>query len=196
MAARRSGLEVGAEARHAALEFLRRLRARIEAIHLAGEALEFGKRHLAGAALGGGRRDQRAVGCDRRRRERRDAPARQRGDENVGRGREVVLRVPAYELEIFREGDVAFNDSGAHACARLICLTGMLGKLQRRAAVADGEIGAVERSVAAARELRLERAVLHVVDHKERPRPELNTLVALPIAAVVVAGMQGRGESG
>ena len=48
----------------------------------------------------------------------------------------------------------------------------MLGKFQRRAAVADGKIGLAERAGALG-ELLLQRPVLHLVDEIERPRPDL-----------------------
>ena len=48
----------------------------------------------------------------------------------------------------------------------------MLGKLHRRAAVADGKIGLAE-GAGALGELRLQRPVLHLVDKIERTRPDL-----------------------
>ena len=50
----------------------------------------------------------------------------------------------------------------------------MFGELQRCAAVADGEVGAGERSVRAGLEFGFELAVRHLVDEVERAGPELN----------------------
>ena len=66
----------------------------------------------------------------------------------------------------------------------------MLGKLQRRAAVADGKIGLAERPGALA-ELLLQRPVLHLVDQIERPRPDLRLARQ---GDVLRRGGQGRGE--
>ena len=48
----------------------------------------------------------------------------------------------------------------------------MLGKFQRRAAVADGKIGLAEGAGTLGK-LRLQRSVLHLVDQIKRPRPDL-----------------------
>ena len=78
----------------------------------------------------------------------------------------------------------------------------MLGKHQRRAAVADGEIALVERPGALA-ELLLQRAVLHLVHEIERPRPDLRFLGQRPILRSGGEGgrqgqerERGRSESG
>ena len=48
----------------------------------------------------------------------------------------------------------------------------MLGKLHRRAAVTYGKVGLAKRPGALGK-LRLQRAILHLVDEIERPRPDL-----------------------
>jgi hypothetical protein len=78
----------------------------------------------------------------------------------------------AHQLLVLGEGDVALDHARAHARRRQIGLPAMLGKLQRRAAVADREIASVERPGALA-ELRLQRPVLHLVDEVERARTDL-----------------------
>ena len=86
-------------------------------------------------------------------------------------------RVAAHQLAVLGEGHVALHDARAHARAGLVGLLGVLGELQRGAAMADGEVGAVERAVLALLQLVLERAFVHAVDQIERPRAELDGVV-------------------
>ena len=78
----------------------------------------------------------------------------------------------ADQLAVLGEGHVAFDDAGAHARGRHIGFPAVLGKLHRRAAVADGKVGLAKRPGALGK-LRLQRPVLHLVDEIERPRPDL-----------------------
>jgi len=103
-------------------------------IHLGLQRAELGQRDVAGAAFGrclfagrriGGAEWLAAFGSELRLRE------------NVGCGVQVALGVPADQLPILGERHVALDDTGAHACSSLIGLLGMLGKLQRRTAMAD-----------------------------------------------------------
>jgi hypothetical protein len=61
------------------------------------------------------------------------------GGQNVGGGVQIVLRVAADQFLVLREGHVAFDDAGAHRRGGHVGFPRVLGKLQRRAAVADGE---------------------------------------------------------
>ena len=63
---------------------------------------------------------------------------------------EIGLRVPAHELQILGEGDVALDDAGAHACGRFVRFAGVFRELEGGATMADGEVGFLERPVAAA----------------------------------------------
>ena len=54
-----------------------------------------------------------------------------RARQDVGGGVQVALGVPADELPVPREGDVAFDHPRAHAGGRQHALDGVLGKLQR-----------------------------------------------------------------
>src|SRR3979411_3190078 len=87
----------------------------------------------------------------------------------VGR---VPLRVPAPRLPVPGEGHVTLDHAGAHAGRCEIGFPAVLGKLQRRAAVAEGKVGLAERPPALA-EFRLQRPVLHLVDEVERTGPDL-----------------------
>ena len=73
---------------------------RVERVHLAAQRPELGQRQIARPAFGPGRRAHPAIGAEGRRRERRGALAGERRDQDV-RGRvQIVLRVPAHQLEI------------------------------------------------------------------------------------------------
>jgi hypothetical protein len=81
--------------------------------------------------------------------------------------------MPADQLAVLGEGYVAFQHARAHAGRSLIGFLGMFGKLERRAAVSDREIGAPERSLALPQRV-LERTILHLLDQVEWARSELN----------------------
>ena len=163
------GVEIGAPARRAVLVFLRRLRIRIEAVHLRGQRAEFGERDVAGAAFCRRLLAGRGIGRAER---LRAFGGKLRHRQNVGRGVQVALRVAADQFAVLCKGHVAFDDAGAHAGGRDIRLFRMLGKLQRCAAVADGKVGLAKRPGALA-ELLLQRPVLHLVDQIKRSRPDL-----------------------
>src|SRR5437016_3114771 len=80
--------------------------------------------------------------------------------------------MPADQLAVFGKRYVAFDHAGAHSRCGGVGFPAVLGKLHRRAAVADREIALVERPGALA-ELFLEWAVLHLVDEVERARADL-----------------------
>ena len=186
-AARRAGVEVGAEIRRAAQELRERLRRRVERVHLAAQRLELGQRDVARAALGARRRDDVAVRVEHGRRERLDALGGQRRHQDVRRRVQIVLRVPADELLVLGEGHVALDDAGAHARGGVVRLLGVLGELQRGAAVADREVGAARLVVEACQESLLERAVVHLVDEELGSRAELDSRMrAAEVAARVV----------
>ena len=163
------GVKIRAPARRAVLVFLRRLRIRIEAVHLGGQPPELGERDVAGAAFcrcllagGGIGRAERLRAFGGKLRHRQD----------VGRGVQVALRMAADQFAVFGKGDVAFDDAGTHASGGYIRLFGMFGEFQRGAAMADGKVGLAKRPGALA-ELLLQRPVLHLVDQIKRPRPDL-----------------------
>ena len=163
------GVKVGAPARRAILVFGGCHRIRIEAVHFRRQRLEFGERDVAGAALRGSLLSGGGIGrAERLRAFRGNGGHRQ----NVGGGVQVALRMPAHQLPVFGEGHVALDHAGAHAGRRQIGFPAVFGKLQRRAAVAEGKLGLVERPGALA-EFGLERPVLHLVDEVERAGSDL-----------------------
>ena len=174
VSARQAGIQVCPEIRCPAHELRHGLRTRIERVHLASQRFELGQRDLARPALGSRRGDQLAVWAEDRRGERLDACRRQRRRQNVRRGVQVVLCVPADELEVFGKGHVALENPRAHAGARLVRFLRVLGKLQRGAAMADRERARPHRHARTAQQPLLQRAVGHFVDQEERPRAELN----------------------
>src|SRR5215510_16014410 len=98
---------------------------------------------------------------------------------------------------MLREGDVAFDDARAHPRARLVGLLGVLGELQRGAAVSDGEVSAAEWAVLALLQFVLQRAFVHAVDEVERARPELDALVGTTrIVVAIVVGPRARSGGG
>src|SRR6185436_4870205 len=90
------------------------------------------------------------------------------------------------------ERRVALDNARAHPGARLVRLFGVLGELQRRAAMPDGEVGAAERAVLALHQLVLQRSFVHSVHEVERAWPQLDGVVVLAVAI----GAGHRGEAG
>ena len=80
----------------------------------------------------------------------------------------------ADEFAILRERDVALDDACALARRGHVRLACVLGELKRGAAVADREVGRLERAGGALLERRLEFAVGHGVDEERRPGAELD----------------------
>src|SRR5262245_24635428 len=66
----------------------------------------------------------------------------------------------------------------------------MLGKLQRRAAVADRKVGLPHRRSGTTQQLPFQPAVRHVIDEEERTRAELNRL-----SLSLVDGPEGLGAA-
>jgi hypothetical protein len=89
----------------------------------------------------------------------------------------------AHEHAVARERDVALDDAGAHACASLIGFPRMLRELQRRAAMRDGKIRALDWFVFARLQLPFQRAIVHTLDEVERSRSNLDMILA-PIVTV------------
>lgn len=168
-------VEVGAPGRNAAQVVCGRCRAGVEAVHLGAQRLELSEGDVAGAALG---RRGLAVG---RRLEGRRALLVELGDvDDVGRGVQITLTVAAHQLEILGEGDVALEHAGAHASARQVGLSRVLGELQRTATtMGDGEGRRLDLHLFARVQHALERAVLHAVDQEVRTRAQLNLLDGL-----------------
>ena len=81
----------------------------------------------------------------------------------------------ANELLIARECDVTFDGSSAHARRGFVGLPRMLGKLQRGAAMADGEFGFLHRLMTALPQCFLEIARIHLLDKEVRSRSEIDT---------------------
>ena len=113
------------------------------------------------------------VGVERRGRELLGALLGEWCDHDVGGGVEVILRMAAYELAVPRERDVALDDAGTLPRSTLVRLLGVLGELQRRAAVPDREVGAMERPVLALHQPVLQRAFIHALNQVERPRVQV-----------------------
>ena len=147
--------EIGARSTARRDELLDGLRRGIERVDLAAQRLELGERQLARAAFGAGRATHGAVRVEPRRRERLDAGARERRQQDIRRRREIVLRVPANELEILRERDVALERAGAHAVARPRTLRACAPAHEPGAAMADRERRAPRRLVEAGLQARL-----------------------------------------
>src|SRR5688572_12994006 len=107
----------------------------------------------------------------------------------------------ADELAVLGEGDVALDDAGSHARARLVGFLRVLGELHGRTAVRNGEVTAMERAVLAAQEPGLERTVIHALHEKEGAWPELHTGVPpaaefrLPSLGSVGRHFPGRADS-
>ena len=99
--------------------------------------------------------------------------------------------MPADELAILGECDVALDDPGAHTRARFVGFPRVFGKLQWRAAVCDREIRAAERAATALLEPRLERAIVHAIDQVERALAQLDDV---GIAAGFICRQGGRRE--
>jgi len=93
--------------------------------------------------------------------------------------------MPADEMAVAGEGDVALDDAGSHDGRGLVGFLGVLRELLRGAAVADGEIGLLERPGRAFLEALLERPRAHALHEVERPRPELHVDAALVVVVVV-----------
>ena len=130
------GVEIGAPARSRMRVGFPGRGLRVAGVHLAVQALELGQGQVAGAAAGRGLAPGGRVGGL----EVLAALGRQvRAGQDVGGGVQVALRVPADELPVPREGDVALDHAGAHAGGRQHALPRVLGKLQRRAPVRDRE---------------------------------------------------------
>jgi hypothetical protein len=82
--------------------------------------------------------------------------------------------MPADEAAILGEGDVAFDDAGAHPGSGQNAFPRVFRELQRRAAVGDRELtGSVGPVRAAGPEPFLRRTLLHRVDEVEGARSEL-----------------------
>ena len=173
-AERQPRAEIGARGAARRDELRGGLRRGIERIDLAAQRLELGQRELARAAFGAGGPAHGAVRVEARRRERLDARARERRQQDVRRRREIVLRVPAHELEILRERDVALERAGTHAIRGLVSFERVLRQHEPRAAMADRERGPARRLVEASLQARLQLAVAHVRDEERGARPELD----------------------
>ena len=79
---------------------------------------------------------------------------------------QIAQRVPAHEATIASEGDVAFENAGAHARASHCSLDRLFGELKRAAAtMANAEVGDGEGTVLASLKLVLEGRFRHVVDN-------------------------------
>ena len=128
-------VKLGAPIRDAALIVFGGGGGLVGAVHLGRQGAELGQGDVGGAAFGAGGRVARSCG------KAGGAFLGQIGDEDVRRGVQVVLRVAADQLMIGGKGHVAFQNACAHARGGDVGLHGVLRKHQRRATVADGEIG-------------------------------------------------------
>jgi hypothetical protein len=91
----------------------------------------------------------------------------------------------AYELLVFGEGDVAFNDACTLAPGGFVCFQGVLWVLEGSAAVGKAKVGRLEVLFRTALELLLQRALIHVVDQVVWPVAHLDVEL---LVAMVGAG--------
>ena len=81
--------------------------------------------------------------------------------------------MPAHEAAVFGEGDVAFEDAGAHWSAGPGGLDGLFGELKRAtAAMANAEVRDGEGPIGTRLQLLLESGFGHVVDYVVRTRAQ------------------------
>ena len=117
---------------------------------------------------------------------------------------QVALGVTAHQLAVLGESHIAFDHARTLARTGFIRFLGVLGELQRGAAMSDGEIGLVERTGLAALQLVLEAAVVQTVDQIEGAVADLHraarwralivmTVAVLIVAAIVVTGARCEG---
>src|SRR5690554_6133646 len=92
---------------------------------------------------------------------------------------QVALGMAADQLAIGSKGDVALNDARAHACRRDVRLTGVFGKHQSGASMADTEVGAIKRPLLALLERRFQLALVHIVHQVEGTRSKLDARIVL-----------------
>ena len=93
---------------------------------------------------------------------------------------QVAEGVAAYEAAVGGEGDVAFENAGAHACTSHGRLDGLFWELKRpAAAVANGEVGDREWTVLASLKLVLEGCLRHVIDDVVRPWSQRDVVAGL-----------------
>ena len=59
---------------------------------------------------------------------------------------QIVLCVPAHQLLVLREGDVALEDARPQSRACLVGLPRVLGELEGSATMADREVALLERT--------------------------------------------------
>jgi len=95
---------------------------------------------------------------------------------------QIAFAVATHQLAVLGEGDIALDDAGSHARPGAVSHVGMLRELHGRAAVADGEVGAVERTVLALHQAVLELALIHTLHQVEGPRAELHAIVGMSAA--------------
>ena len=79
---------------------------------------------------------------------------------------------------VLRESHVAFENARTHASACAIGFLGVLGKLHGRAAMADGEGGALEWPRGARFQLVLQGPRIELIHEIERTRPKLNGFIS------------------
>ena len=87
---------------------------------------------------------------------------------------EIILGVPAHELEIAGEGHVALEDPGPHARRGDVGLDGVLGEHERRAAMADREPLRLELQIDAGEQPLPERTLRHALDEVIRAWAQLD----------------------
>ena len=170
------GVQVGAPARGGVQVLLDRPRLRVVGIHARAQPAELGQAEIAAAALGLRGAQQPAVRIELGRRERPRAALGQGGEQDVGGGVQVVLAVPADQLQVAGEGDIAFEDARAHPRRRQVRSAAVFGELQRRAAMADRQPAAAVGPALGGAGLQacLQRAFGQVLDQMEGPRSQLH----------------------
>ena len=81
----------------------------------------------------------------------------------------VVLGMSANQFPIPGEGDITFQNTRTHARCRNVGFTGMFGKLQGRATMADGEIRFLDSVGIAGLQALFERTAVPCTNQPGRP---------------------------
>ena len=103
----------------------------------------------------------------------------------------------AYELRVLCECDVALDDPGTLQRSGLIRLLRMFGKLQRRSAMSDREVGTLETIVFALHQPVLQWAFIHAINEIEGARSKLDGIIFLALMTpIVVIGGGRRHDTG
>ena len=132
------GVEVGAEVGRAVHVLFYGGGIGVEAVHLCAQGEELVLRDVGGTAFGCG---GLAIGCGL---EGCGALCTEGGVEDVRRSVQIALRVAAHELLVFRESDIALENTGALSAGSVETFERVLRELEGCAAVGDHEVTGME----------------------------------------------------